>query len=43
MNDSNMFLYYENLGDENMRINLVRIKLVDGQMLFENEVVSGVH
>ena len=41
-NDSNMFLYYENFGDENMRIHLVRIHLEGDQLIFKDEIVSGV-
>ena len=40
-NDSNMFLYYENFGDENMRIHLVRIHIEDDQLVFKNETISG--
>jgi 3',5'-cyclic AMP phosphodiesterase CpdA len=40
-NDSNMFLYYENFGDENMRIHLVRIHIEDDQLEFKNETISG--
>jgi predicted phosphodiesterase len=40
-NDSNMFLYYENFGDENMRIHLVRIHLEGDQLTFRDETISG--
>jgi len=41
-NDSNMFLYFENFGDENMRIHLVRIHLEGDQLIFKDEIISGV-
>ena len=39
-NDSNMFLYYENFGDENMKINLVRMHLDGDQLTFKEETIS---
>jgi 3',5'-cyclic AMP phosphodiesterase CpdA len=39
-NDTNMFLYYENFGDENMRIHLVRMHLEDDQLTFKDETIS---
>lgn len=41
-NDSNMFLYYENFGDENMRIHLVRIMVEGDQLIFNEETISGM-
>jgi predicted phosphodiesterase len=41
-NDSNMFLYYENFGDENMRIHLVRIMVEGDQLIFKDEIISGM-
>ena len=41
-NDSNMFLYFENFGDDNMRIHLVRIHLEGDQLTFKDEIVSGM-
>ena len=41
-NDSNMFLYYENFGDENMRIHLVRMHLEGDQLTFKDETISGM-
>lgn len=41
-NDSNMFLYYENFGDENMRIHLVRMHLEGDQLTFEDEIIPGM-
>jgi predicted phosphodiesterase len=41
-NDSNMFLYYENFGDENMRIHLVRMHLEGDQLKFKDETISGM-
>jgi len=38
-NDDNMFLYYENLGSENMRLTLVRIFLEEGKLRFQEERV----
>jgi predicted phosphodiesterase len=40
-NDSNMFLYYENFGDENMRIHLVRMTIKGDQLIFHDETVAG--
>lgn len=41
-NDSNMFLYYENFGDENMRIHLVRMHLEGDQLTFKDEIIPGM-
>jgi predicted phosphodiesterase len=41
-NDSNMFLYYENFGDEDMRIHLVRMHLDGEQLTFKDETISGM-
>jgi 3',5'-cyclic AMP phosphodiesterase CpdA len=41
VNDSNMFLYYENFGDKDMRIHLVRIYPQGDKLVFKNEIVSG--
>jgi predicted phosphodiesterase len=38
-NDDNMFLYYENLGSENMHLHLVRILLEEGRVHFKEEMV----
>ncbi|HIJ78545.1 MAG: metallophosphoesterase [Desulfobulbaceae bacterium] len=38
-NDDNMFLYYENLGSEAMRLYLIRIFLENGNMIFKEEQV----
>ncbi len=38
-NDDNMFLYYENLGDDNMRLRLVRIFEKEGKLEFKEETV----
>jgi len=38
-NDDNMFLYYENLGDENMHLRLVRIFEKEGKVEFKEEFV----
>jgi predicted phosphodiesterase len=38
-NDDNMFLYYENLGNENMHLHLVRIFLEKGKVTFKEEMV----
>jgi hypothetical protein len=37
-----MFLYYENFGDENMRIHLVRMHLEGDQLTFEDEIIPGI-
>jgi hypothetical protein len=37
-----MFLYYENFGDENMRIHLVRMHLEGDQLKFKDETISGM-
>jgi hypothetical protein len=41
-NDTNMFLYYENFGDENMQIHLVRIHFEGDQLTFKDETISGM-
>jgi len=38
-NDDNMFLYYENFGDDNMQIHLVRIFLDEDKVIFKEELV----
>jgi hypothetical protein len=38
-NDDNMFLYYENLGDDNMHLRLVRIFEKEGKLEFKEETV----
>ena len=38
-NDDNMFLYYENLGGDNMHLYLVRIFLEEGKVYFKEELV----
>ena len=38
-NDDNMFLYYENLGDENMHLSLIRIFLKEGKVTFKEEKI----
>jgi len=38
-NDDNMFLYYENLGDDNMHLHLVRIFKKEGKVEFKEETV----
>ncbi len=38
-NDDNMFLYYENVGDDNMHLRLVRIFEKDGAVEFKEETV----
>jgi 3',5'-cyclic AMP phosphodiesterase CpdA len=41
-NESNMFLYYEDFDEENMRIHLVRITIEGDQLIFNDEIISGV-
>ncbi|MCK5835957.1 MAG: hypothetical protein KAH09_01705 [Desulfobacula sp.] len=38
-NDDNMFLYYENLGRENMHLFLIRIFLKEGMVTFKEEKI----
>jgi predicted phosphodiesterase len=38
-NDDNMFLYYENLGRENMHLFLIRIFLKEGMVMFKEEKI----
>jgi 3',5'-cyclic AMP phosphodiesterase CpdA len=42
VNDSNMFLYYENLADEDMQIHVVRIYPKGDQLIFNEEIVAAV-
>jgi 3',5'-cyclic AMP phosphodiesterase CpdA len=37
--DGNLFLYYENFGTDQMHAQLIRIFLLDGQMIFKEEFV----
>jgi len=39
VNDDNMFLYYENLGDDNMHLRLVRIFEKGGKVEFQEEMI----
>ena len=38
-NDDNMFLYYENIGNDNMHLYLIRIFLVMGEVSFKEEMI----
>ena len=38
-NDTNMFLYYENFGEKDMKINLLRIFNVNDQLTYKEEVI----
>ncbi len=38
-NDDNMFLYYENLGDDSMHLHLIRIFQEQGKIRFKEEIV----
>jgi len=38
--DSNMFLYYENFAEDNMKIHIVRIRDHDGQLEFEENLID---
>lgn len=42
VNDSNMFLYYENLADEDMRIHVVRVYPQGDQLTFKEETISTI-
>lgn len=37
--DTNMFMYYENMGEKDMVIHLVRIFIEDGQLIFKEELI----
>lgn len=38
-NDDNMFVYYENLGDDDMRLHLIRIFQEQGKIHFKEEII----
>jgi predicted phosphodiesterase len=38
--DTNMFLYYENLGKNEMKINLIRVAIEGDQLIFTEEVIA---
>ena len=38
--DTNMFLFYENLGTKKMKINLIRIYIEGDQLIFKEEVIA---
>jgi predicted phosphodiesterase len=38
--DTNMFLFYENLGKKEMKINLIRICIESDQLIFKEEVIA---
>lgn len=40
VNDSNMFLYFEDLAEENMRIHIVRIFQKGDELIFKEEIIS---
>jgi len=42
VNDSNMFLYFENLADKDMQIHVVRIYPEGDQLIFNEEIVPAV-
>jgi hypothetical protein len=43
VNDSNMFLYYENLADKDMQIHVVRIYPKDDQLIFNEEIIPALY
>jgi len=38
--DTNMFMYYENVGENEMKINLIRVYAEDDQLIFKEEVIA---
>lgn len=41
-NDSNMFMYYENFGESEMKIHLVRIFIEGEQLIFKEEIITNI-
>lgn len=39
-NDSNMFLFFENFAEENMKIHIIRVYHNDGKLSFKKEIIS---
>ena len=39
-NDTNMFMFYENLGESDMKIHLIRIFLEGGELTFKDEIIT---
>jgi len=43
LNDSNMFMFYENLGEKDMKIHLIRIFIDGDELTFEDEVINNIY
>ncbi|NQY87729.1 MAG: metallophosphoesterase [Colwellia sp.] len=43
VNDSNMFMFYENLGEKDMKIHLIRIFIEGDELSFKDEIITGIH
>ena len=43
VNDTNMFMFYENLGEKDMKIHLIRIFLQRDELTFKDEIITKIH
>ena len=43
VNDSNMFMFYENLGEKEMKIHLIRIFIQDDELIFKDEIITNIN
>jgi len=41
-NDSNMFMYFENFGEKEMKIHLIRIFAEDEKLIFKDEIITNL-
>lgn len=43
INDSNMFMFYENFGKNEMKIHLIRIFVQDDELIFKEEIINNIN
>jgi len=42
VNDTNMFMFYENLGDKDIKIHLIRIHIDGDELTFKEEIITNI-
>ena len=43
LNDTNMFMFYENLGEKEMKIHLIRIFIAGEELNFKDEIITNIY
>lgn len=43
LNDTNMFMFYENLDEKDMKIHLIRIFIQGDELTFKDEIITNIH